>query len=185
MQDDEGLTTFADHDVVHNGKTSLRMQDISRNRYQHCRLAQAISLQPFRQYHLSFWLKTENLSPADAEVKVLDTEASRSISFQSFHVDATQDWKHYDLVFNSLDHTNGRVYLGTWSGKSGRMWWDDLLIEEIGLVNVLRRPGCPVTVRGEDGAPYEEGRDYQRIVDPQLHPWVAFHEAPLIKLTPS
>ncbi|HEV2393219.1 MAG TPA: carbohydrate binding domain-containing protein [Verrucomicrobiae bacterium] len=185
MQDDEGLTTFADHDVVHSGKTSLRMQDISRNRYQHCRLAQAISLQPFRQYHLSFWLKTENLSPADAEVKVLDTEASRSISFQSFHVDATQDWKHYDLVFNSLDHTNGRVYLGTWSGKSGRMWWDDLLIEEIGLVNVLRRPGCPVTVRGEDGASYEEGRDYQRIVDPQLHPWVAFHQAPLIKLTPS
>jgi hypothetical protein len=28
FQDDEGVTTFADHDVVHGAKTSLRMQDI-------------------------------------------------------------------------------------------------------------------------------------------------------------
>ncbi len=29
----------------------------------------------------------------------------------------------------------------------------------IGLVNVLRRPGCPVAVRGETGASYREGLD--------------------------
>ena len=51
-------------------------------------------------------------------------------------------------------------------------------IEEIGLVNVLRRPGCPVTVRGENGTIYEEGRDYEKIVDPQLHPWIAYHDPP-------
>jgi hypothetical protein len=49
---------------------------------------------------------------------------------------------------------------------------------------VLRRPGCPVTVRGEDGASYQEGRDYEKIVDPQLHPWRAYHEPPVIQLTP-
>ena len=54
------------------------------------------------------------------------------------------------------------------SGKEGKLWWDDLRIEEIGLVNVLRRPGCPVTVRGENGTTYEEGRDYEKIVDPLL-----------------
>ena len=32
---------------------------------------------------------------------------------------------------------------------------------------------------------YEEGRDYQRIVDPMLHPWVAFHEQPPVRLTAS
>jgi len=48
---------------------------------------------------------------------------------------------------------------------------------------VLRRPGCPVTVRGENGTVYAEGRDYERIVDPQLHPWRAYHDPPVIRLT--
>ena len=49
MQDDEGLTTFTDHEVVHSGKASLRMESIGKNQYQHCRVAQPISLQPYRQ----------------------------------------------------------------------------------------------------------------------------------------
>jgi hypothetical protein len=185
FQDDEGVTTFADHDVVHSGKTSLRMQDIGKNQYQHCRISQSIALRPYRQYRISFWLKTENLSPADAEVKVLSTDTSQSISFQTIHVEKTQDWKQYDVVFNSFNHDKGVFYAGTWSGNTGKMWWDDLRISEIGLVNVLRRPGCPVTVRGEDGIAYEEGRDFARIVDPMLHPWIPYHDPPLIKLTAS
>ncbi len=184
LQDDEGVVTFADHQVVHGGKTSLRMENIEKNQNQHSRLAQLIGLKPFRQYRISFWLKTDELSPADAEVKVLSANGGGAISFQTFHVERTQDWKLYDVVFNSLGNTNGRVYLGTWNGKNGKMWWDDLRIEEIGLVNVLRRPGCPVVVKGDDGTVYEEGRDYQRIVDPQLHPWVPYHEQPPIKLAP-
>ena len=183
MQDDEGMTTFADHAMVHGGNVSLRMENIGKNEAHHCRLAQAIKLQPHRQYAISFWVKTDGLSPADAEVKVLSPEASGSISFQTFRVKGTQDWKDYHIVFNSLDHREGRLYLGSWSGKNGKLWWDDLKIEEIGLVNVLRRPGCPVNVRGMDGTVFEEGRDYERIVDPVLNPWHAFHEAPAIKLT--
>jgi len=29
---------------------------------------------------------------------------------------------------------------------------------------------------------YEEGRDYQRIEDPQLNPWRAYHEPPALRL---
>jgi tetratricopeptide (TPR) repeat protein len=56
----------------------------------------------------------------------LSSDAQHSISFQTFHVEKTQDWKQYQLVFNSLDHNEGRLYLGTWNGKSGKLWWDDL-----------------------------------------------------------
>ena len=183
LQDDESATTFIDTTVRHGGNASLRMESIGKNPYQHCRLAQPIKLQPHRQYRISFWIKTEQLSPAQPEIKLLTSDAEHAISFQTFRVSQTQDWKHYDLVFNSLEHTEGRLYLGAWTGKDGKMWWDDLVIEEIALVNVLRRPGCPVTVRGEDGIAYEEGRDFQRIVDPQLHPYIAYHEPPVIKLT--
>jgi hypothetical protein len=184
-QDDEGVTTFADHDIVHGGKTSLRMENIGKNENQHCRLSQPIALQPFRQYRISLWVKTEQLNPAEPEVKVLTSNGQHSISFQSFHVESTQDWKHYDLVFNSLDNSKGLFYIGCWSGKTGKLWWDGVQIEEIGLVNVLRRPGCPVTVRGDDGTAYEEGRDYEHVSDPLLHPWQGYHEPPPIKLTPS
>ena len=182
-QDDEGVTTFSDHEVAHGGGASLRMENIGKNEHHLARLNQPLALQPFRQYRISFWLKTEKLSPPDAEVKVLNSNSGQSISFQSFHVDDTQDWKHYDLVFNSMENDKGLLYLGTWSGKSGKMWWDDLEIAEIGLVNVLRRPGCPVNVKGEDGTAFEEGRDYERIADPQLNPWWPYHEEPAIKLT--
>ncbi len=181
FQDDEGVTTFVDHEVKHGGEASLRMQDIAKNDARHCRVVQPIKLQPHRQYRISFWVKTENMAPADPEVKILAGE--QQLSFQTFHADATQDWKHYDLVFNSLDASAANLYLGSWYGKAGKVWWDDFSIEEIGLVNVLRRPGCPVTVRGENGTTYEEGKDFEKIVDPQLHPWRAYHEPPLIKLT--
>jgi len=183
-QDDEGVTTFADHEITHSGKTSLRMENIAKNEGAHCRISQPLKLAPHRQYHISAWVRTENLAPCDPEIKVLTTNAGASISFQTFHANPTQDWKRYDLVFNSLDNTQGLLYLGTWNGKAGKMWWDDLKIEEIGLVNVLRRPGCPLTVRDEGGTVFEEGRDFLPVKDPQLHPWVAFHEAPQIRLAP-
>ena len=183
FQDDVGMTTFADHTVTHGGKTSLRMQDIGKNPARHARICQAIKLQPHRQYRLSFWVKTENLAPADPEIKILTADASTSISFQTFHVESTQDWKHYDLAFNSLQYSDALLYLGSWQGKAGKCWWDDLQIQEVGLVNVLRRPGCPVTVRGENGTVYEEGRDFAKIVDPNLQPWTAYHAPPFIQLT--
>jgi hypothetical protein len=183
FQDDEGVTTFADHAITHGGKTSLRMENFDRNQFQHCRIFQPIQLQPHRQYHISCWVKTDGLVSVEPEVKVLAPGANSAISFQTFHVAATQDWTRYDLCFNSFDYREGLLYLGSWSGKSGRLWWDDLRIEEMGLVNVLRRPGCPVTVRGPDGQLFEEGRDYEAIVDPLLNPWQAWHEPSTIKLT--
>jgi hypothetical protein len=185
-QDDIGVTTFADHDVVHGGKTSLRMESIGKNKNGLCRIVQPITLQPHRQYHISVWVKTENLSPAVPEIKVLTNTPQECVSWQTFHVAATQDWKQVDLVFNSFDETAANLYLGFWGGKAGKMWWDDLKVEEIGLVNVIRRPGCPVIVKGENGERYTEGTDYERISDPQFHPWLAWRGAcPTIKLTPN
>jgi len=184
FQDNEGVTTFADQAVMHGGKTSLRMENPGKNDGQHVRIMQTLALQPHRQYRISFWVKTQDLAGGfSPEVKVLAPDAQTGISYQTFHCDATQDWKHYDLGFNSLDNAKALLYIGSWGGTTGKVWWDDFSIQEIGLVNVLRRPGCPVSVRGEDGTAYEEGRDYAKIVDPQLHPWVAYHDMPVIHLT--
>ncbi len=140
---------------------------------------------PFRQYHISVWVKTEGFeTPDKARIAVLaPTERERSVSFAEFGIERTQDWKQYHLVFNSLNWEQVRAYFGVWGGKGGRIWWDDLVLEEVGLVNVLQREGCPVDVRGERGAGYEEGADYEPIRDPRLSPWEAYHGPPTIRLT--
>ena len=76
FQDDEGVTTFADHEIAHGGRTSLRMESVGKNEHRHCRIMQPIKLQPYRHYRASFWLKSENLSHADPEVKVLTDRKS-------------------------------------------------------------------------------------------------------------
>ena len=63
FQDDEGVTTFADSQIKHGGKTSLRMESVGKNEARHCRIMQPLKLQPHRQYRISFWLKSENLRP--------------------------------------------------------------------------------------------------------------------------
>lgn len=182
LQDDIGVTTFADRDVKHGGQASLRMESIGKNEFRHCRVSQPIKLQPWRLYDVSVWIKTEEMAPADPEVKVLTADSGRSISFNTFRVKQTQDWTQHHVVFSSLGNEDARLYLGSWGGKDGKVWWDDLQMEEMGLVNVLRRPGCPVTVKGEDGTVYEEGKDFEAIKDPNLHPWRPYHEQPPIKL---
>ena len=184
FQENEGVGTFADHDVVHGGSTAVRMENLAAARHGNCRLSQQVKLQPFRQYHISIWAKTQDLRAGQVGLEVNAPDTDESISYQTFRVRPTQDWTRYDIGFNSLAHTDVSFFLGVWAGKSGRIWWDDLVIEEIGLVNVLRRPGCPVTVRGATGAIYEEGADFEQIADPELHIWRAYHQPPAIHLTP-
>lgn len=76
------------------------------------------------------------------------------------------------MVVNSLDLEKFTLYAGMWGGTSGKLWLDDWTIEEIGPVNVLHRPGTPVTVQNKDGTiTYTEGKDYAPLVDPRLSPW--------------
>ena len=146
------------------------MENIGKNQYRHCRLFQPLKLQPHRQYHISVWVKTENLSPADPEVKVLTSGGQRSINFQTFHADRTQDWKRYDLVFNSLDNRDGLLYLGSWSGKDGKLWWDDLRDRGNRVGERPAPAGCPVAVRGEDGTPGKRAATTSRFSTPSFIP---------------
>ena len=73
------------------------------------------------------------------------------------------------MLFNSLDFDSVRLYAGVWGGKAGKFWLDDWTVEEVGPINVLRRPGTPVTVRSEDGTTtYAEGRDYAPLDRPAI-----------------
>jgi hypothetical protein len=133
-------------------------------KYGHGRICVSLTVTPFRYYRASAWVKTQDFdNSVDTRILVLSKDGKRSLTFTPVRVKRTQDWTEYNVIFNSLDCPEINFYLGMWGGKTGTIWWDDARIEEVGLVNVLRRPGAPVSVRGEDGTQYEEGTDYEQI----------------------
>jgi hypothetical protein len=187
-QDDPGRTTFLDTSVKHGGNSSLRMQDLGGS---NGRVHQLVALKPWRQYAVHFWVKTEDfVSAGDVRCAVL-TEDGGSLSFAELGVKRSQDWTEYHVVFNSRKYSQARIYLGVWGGRSGRLWFDDARMEEAGLLNVLRRSGCPLQVVSETGNELREGVDFETVKDPKLGnvpyagEYSVWHEAPSIRLTPN
>jgi len=148
------------------------------------RISQKIKLTPFRQYHVSVRVKTQEFR-GTPEVKVI--AGKQTLNYDSLRVKLTQDWATHHVVFNSLSNTEAQIYFGCWGGRSGSLWFDDAKLEEVGLVNLVRRDGAPLTVKSEDGGTLSEGKDFERVVDPKLgvKPWKGayevYHEPPVIK----
>jgi hypothetical protein len=144
------------------------------------RIRFTVKVAPFRCYHVSVRIRSRDFS---GEALITAVGGRRSLDFvRPFEIAPTQDWTRYDVVFNSLDHDRAAVWMGLWRGSRGTLEWKDWSIEEVGLLNVLRRPGAPVVVEGRI-----EGRDYEPIADPELEavagsghysPW---HEPPPIR----
>ncbi len=184
--DDPGQSTFADSETVHSGAYSARMERIGEvNEYGNCRFCKLVQLKPFHYYRLCGWVKTQDLERAgNVRMQALAGEKLHSLAYPDMPVQRTQDWTQYQTVFNSLDYDAVRIYVGVWGGTTGRLWWDDVTLEECGPLNILRRESTPLVVKGEDGTVYEELRDFEHVEDPQLGDLNQTHEAPVIRVTP-
>ncbi len=168
-QDAPGRISFVDTSVFHQGAASLRFENFGVSRHGHGRLMQEVAVRPRRCYRVSFWLKTEELTPPESfNLQVLAPDGRRLAPWIA-RAPATSEWRRLVWGFNSFDYDRVRIFVGVWGARSGRFWLDDLKLEEVGLLNVLRRPGTPLTVRSEQtGVEYEEGRDFAPVADPQL-----------------
>jgi hypothetical protein len=183
FHDQPGKVSFVDTQVVKEGKASLRFENFGQFPHGHARVMFEVPVRPHRCYRITAWLKTENLQPTGGfQIQVLAGE--RALAPVAMRVDPTSDWRPLVIGFNSMEYDKVRIYAGVWGGEQGRFWLDDLRIEETGLVNVLRRPGTPLTVRDESsGTVYEEGRDFAPVADPKLN-FRFDHPAPVIQLLP-
>lgn len=184
FHDQPGQVSFVDTQVFRSGKASLRMENFTSNPHGHGRVMQEVIVHPYRCYRVTCWVKTEALLPRNAfRIQVL--AGHRALAPLEFGLPETADWTKCIFVFNSLQFNRVRLYAGVWGGRRGRFWLDDWSIEEIGPLNVLRRPGTPVTVKGGDGTVYEEGKDFLRLEDPAYSPYRVDREAPVLRLAPN
>jgi hypothetical protein len=180
--DQPGEVSFVDPQIKHSGNASLRLEHFTANPYGHGRIMQTVKFQPHRCYRITLWVKTEGLQPASA-FRIMPLAKDRDLAPREFHLPSTTDWRKLSMLFNSLDNERIGIYAGLWGGKSGKIWLDDWSVEEVGPVNVLRRPGTPVRVRNEDGTiTYTEAKDYAPLRDPSLNPYHDDQEALPLKL---
>lgn len=171
FHDDPGKVSFVDTEIKHSGNASLRFENFGMSPYGNGRILQEIEVIPNRCYKLTIWVKTENLRPS-GNFRLLVLSGNKDIAPRSFNLAPTGDWKKLTMIFNSLEFSRVNLYAGIWGGKQGKFWIDDWKIEEVALYNVLRRPGTPVVVKNEDGTIiYEEGKDYEKIVDSYFNPY--------------
>ncbi|MBI4607358.1 MAG: hypothetical protein HY721_35780 [Planctomycetes bacterium] len=146
------------------------------------RFVQKLKVSPYRCYHISVEIETAGYT-GEPRIQVLSGDGKgRALHFKSLGVKPAQDWTAHHVVFDSLESSEVLVYFGVWGEARGKLSWRRWRIEEVGLLNVLRRPGAPCVVEG-----YFEGRDYERIADPRMgnQPWngsyEVWHEPPPIR----
>jgi hypothetical protein len=203
FQDDPGKSSFIDSAVVKHGQASLRFEDVGAvNAHGHGRVSQRLTVKPWQQYRIRVWMKCEELN-ADV-IQVLVLGGGRTLQHQHVQVkkgdrlayaqsarNLTTDWVEQSVTFNSLDNTEVNLYAGIWGGKTGKIWWDDMRVDAVPLLNVLRRDSLPLTITDEEATAYKEGVDFEAVSDPGLGkvPWPGNydtrHPAPIIKLTPN
>lgn len=141
-----------------------------------------VTVSPFRHYHLSVGIRTRDFR-GTPEIKVL-VGGNRNLTYTSLGAKGTQEWRTHHVTFNSLEHTNVAIYFGAWGAGSGSLWLADPQLAEAGPVNILRRDGCPVAVRLENGRQLIEGEDFEPLRDPRMgnQPWAGeyevWHDAP-------
>ncbi len=184
-----GQVTFIDSEEVLEGRVALRFENFGGRQDNPGRVIRSVAVSPDRLYRLKLWVKTSGMDESGAfgsgnfQVHVRGGEDKRELTYIRPRVGRNTDWKEVVVGFNSRGYESVRIAVGMYGAQQGTFWLDDFSLEEIGMVNLLRRPGTPLTVRGEDnGTLYEEGVDFERVEDNNLDfNWD--HDGPEIKLT--
>lgn len=175
----EGLPVRDAVFVAHNGEARLAAQAAAA-----LVSGGEVAVKPYHSYRVTLRVKTEGLGPRGSFRVQIRAADKRSLAPWDAQVPATSDWRTVTLGFNSGSYDKVTISAGAGTASGGKFWVEDLRLEEAGLVNVLRRPGTPVSVRSEKaGTVYEEGRDYAPIADPQLT-FRFDHDGPPIRILP-
>jgi hypothetical protein len=180
LQDDPGKSSCIDTRVFKDGRASLRFENVgAANKHGNGRVFQRLAVRPWQQYRIRAWMKTEDCT-ADM-VQIIALASGKPLQYQNLVIPGEQgfkyfsdakllttDWVEQSVAFNSLANTSVIIGAGVWGAKSGTIWWDDLRVDAVPTLNVLRRETLPIAVVGKSGTVYEEGRDFDRVIDPEL-----------------
>ncbi|MEI8281789.1 MAG: hypothetical protein WCG75_05240, partial [Armatimonadota bacterium] len=129
-QDGPGTESFIDTTVKHSGNQSIRFENY---KGVNARVMHPLTVRPWQQYRVRFWLKTEAVVPASEFRCFAMGESGKVLSFMDTGAKTTQDWTEHTIIFNSQNFDKVTIYTGLWSCQSGKFWLDDITVEEAGF----------------------------------------------------
>jgi hypothetical protein len=174
-----------DTTVAHSGTASGVINNASGD----SRFTQALAVTPWRQYHVRAFYKTQNFQ-GHSQIEVVDLTSNAMLYNQPLATQPTGDWTEIDFTFNSRASTQPTLLFGVWNGCQGKMWWDDIYMEETSLVYVLRRSGTPLKLYDPSNlnTSYQEGVDFNTITDSNILSGAGFsdqYHTPAVVTLPS
>ena len=149
------------------------------------RFEKPITVTPYRCYRVKVKLRGADVAPnATLEIRADTPDGKRNYCWFEGPFKSESNWSEITTSFNSATANRLILRIDIEDGLAGKLSIADLRIEEVGLLNVVRRAGTPLKVRGEkNGMVYEEGRDFAPITDPQIN-FRFDRESPSISLLP-
>ncbi len=185
-----GEFVVRDRDTRAQGAVSLRYENFRKAPEQTVAIRQSITVAPYRCYRLSCSVKAADLRPSDPfgdsnfQLKVLGGAEKRPLQWENPKLAPNDDWHRVAVGFNTWGYNTVEIIASVADGGDGRFWIDDLKLEEVGLINVLRRPGTPLTVKSDsNGTLYTEGKDFAEVADPAMN-FRYDHDGPAIRILP-
>ncbi|HEX2977183.1 MAG TPA: hypothetical protein VHO68_14705, partial [Bacteroidales bacterium] len=153
----EARARYATHfydNVAHTGKKSLF---IDAGRFSAGRWSTKVLLKPWSKYHLTGWVKTENLVSESGKGAGFRVDGMMT---DSIGLSGTSDWKQVSFYFGTGNNDCAVVscLLDVKSRAKGRAWFDDLKIEYVSSetistdvkINVSERAqAMPVYIYGQ------------------------------------
>ncbi len=190
--DAPGTAVFVDREISHDGDASLRFENFSAaNAAGEARAIVEVDVAAFQQYRLRFWARMDGLTAAELGPRIVDAaDPRRRLTHQQWSVarpdgtrqfyaradERSSDWTEISVAFNSLGATRIRIVLGVWGGSAGRLWIDDVRLDAVPLLNLVRRDGLDVTLTTDDGRQLVEEVDVAAVRDPNLAALDTYHE---------
>jgi hypothetical protein len=156
-----GAWSWYDNTVVEDNGTARVTNPNGAN----ARVVKTITVSPFHEYHITVGIKTSNflITP---NVEVLGN--GEALNYTDLAAAETQGWTNYDIVFNSLSNSEVSIYFGVWGGTTGSLWWTNATISETAFMNLICRPGAPLTIQTESGTSLIQGTDFATLTDPLM-----------------
>lgn len=196
-QDEPGTATRVDTSVHHDGAASLKLLATGGD----TRVFGSVKVKRFQQYLLTFWVRTENLTAdwlgphvasMNGRMRLVDqlwSRHGREGTYLQSALHLTMGWTQMRMSFNSRELRRVDLGLGAWGHEGGTLWLDDVRIQAVPTLNLIRRPDLPVTLVDASGRHLREGRDVGRVRDAKLGriSWTGnydtYHRPPRVRVT--
>lgn len=131
------------------------------------RIDEKVDVKPYRAYRIRYRMKGENLGGTPSVGVQLfaygegDGHDRGALRPWNRAWGASHDWTEVSYDFNSGHFDRLTIYLGSWGIKTGKLWIEDVVLEELGVQNAVSRASTPFVVKdAKTGRPYREGKDY-------------------------